>query len=68
MISSNLKKSPLALALGLSMAAGVATSAQASDNPFGATDLSSGYLQLAEGKCGEAKCGGKKEAEAKCGG
>ena len=46
--------------------------AQAAENPFGATQLESGYMQLAgkdgEGKCGEGKCGGdKKEGEGKCG-
>ena len=30
--------------------------AQAADNPFGATQLDSGYMQLA-GKDGEGKCG-----------
>jgi len=52
--------------------------AQAAENPFGATQLESGYMQLAgkdsegkcgEGKCGEGKCGGDKAAdEGKCGG
>jgi uncharacterized low-complexity protein len=49
-------------------------------NPFASTELSSGYMQLAEGKCGgemkgehEAKCGGEmkdkaeKMKEGKCG-
>jgi uncharacterized low-complexity protein len=49
------------------------------ENPFGASQLESGYMVLAgghgekegkcgEGKCGEGKCGGDKEAEeGKCG-
>jgi hypothetical protein len=49
--------------------------ANASDNPFGLSQLDSGYLQVAmeEGKCGGAKkaseemgkCGAKKEMETK---
>ena len=47
--------------------------AHAADNPFGATQLESGYIQLAgndgEGKCGEGKCGGDMaKGEGKCGG
>ncbi|WP_296698179.1 low-complexity protein [Thiocapsa sp. UBA6158] len=45
--------------------------AQAADNPFSAQPLDAGYMQLAgadtEGKCGEGKCGGTKDAEGKCG-
>jgi uncharacterized low-complexity protein len=46
--------------------------ANAEQNPFGATQLDSGYMLLAgaegEGKCGEGKCGGEKgEGEGKCG-
>jgi uncharacterized low-complexity protein len=45
--------------------------ANAEENPFGASQLDSGYLQLAsedgEGKCGEGKCGDDK-GEGKCGG
>ena len=48
-------------ALALSMAMSAAVQAQA--NPFQATDLGGGYMQLAEAKCGEGKCG-----EGKCGG
>ena len=46
--------------------------AQAADNPFAAQPLGNGYMQVAgadtEGKCGEGKCGGTKDAEGKCGG
>ena len=64
---------PLAVAIGaavLGSTAAVGTS-NAVDNPFEVTELSSGYMQLAEGKCGEGKCGGKTEGkcgEGKCGG
>jgi uncharacterized low-complexity protein len=59
-------------------AAALAPLAQASDNPFVATSLATGY-QLAQadgkqsdGKCGEAKCGAEKKSvekkkEGKCG-
>jgi len=38
-------------------------------SPFSSTDLGVGYMVVAEGKCGEGKCGGKKETktEGKCG-
>jgi len=57
-------------------AAPTPASAGSSINPFSATDLGSGYLFLAEGKCGEGRCGGDdkaakttadKDAEGKCG-
>ena len=70
------KKSPFAIAAGAALATSLAMSfsAQASENPFQATALESGY-QLAEGaegkcgegKCGEGKCGENKDAEGKCG-
>lgn len=41
--------------------------ASAAENPFGFKEMDSGYTQIAEGKCGEGKCGGKKP-EATCGG
>jgi uncharacterized low-complexity protein len=45
--------------------------AQAAGNPFAAQPLDTGYMQIAgadtEGKCGEGKCGGTKDAEGKCG-
>ena len=60
------------IALGVAMTSGISTSiAQADTNPFYATALSSGYMQVAEGKNGEGKCGAdkmiKKSSEAKCG-
>ncbi len=64
----------LSAALGTTFIAAMAASpvANADTNPFGMQNLESGYMQLAEGKCGEGKCGeGKmkkeKAKEAKCG-
>lgn len=60
-----------------------AVNVNAAENPFGVTELDSGYMQLAdsdggkcgddkkdrEGKCGEGKCGAEKmKHEGKCGG
>lgn len=74
------KLTPIAAALGTAFALSIATSPVAADsaNPFGMSDLVSGYSvamgdKPAEGKCGEgkkgeAKCGADKKAgEAKCG-
>lgn len=65
--SANL--TPIAAAVGISLAAGAAWSnlAQADQNPFMVVELPSGYMvsAAAEGRCGEAKCGGKKELEGK---
>lgn len=67
---------PIAVVMGTAFAASmamsnVATAADAGANPFAMNELSSGYMQVAsEGKCGEGKCGGKKEKkemEGKCG-
>jgi uncharacterized low-complexity protein len=69
---------PVATAVGFALVGSlsVANLANAADNPFGASQLSQGYLQLAEADkaSGEGKCGGekmsaeqKKEAEGKCG-
>lgn len=63
---------PLAAALGTVLAASLVSlpAANADQNPFGLTKLSSGYMVIAgaEGKCGEGKCGGEKKSEGKCGG
>ena len=68
---------PLAAALGAAFLSTVSASAvvQANENPFSASQLTSGYMQIAamEGKCGEGKCGAKGKAmkkgmEGKCGG
>jgi len=62
------KKTNIALAASSALALSLAAAPVSADtaNPFGMSDLSSGYQQVAEGKCGEGKCGGKK-TEAKCG-
>jgi uncharacterized low-complexity protein len=70
---------PLSLALGAAFITSLAGTgvANAADNPFGMTELSSGYLvaDSKDGKCGasmkdkEGKCGGSmKSEEGKCGG
>jgi len=62
----------LSIAVATAFGAGIALSpmAMADSNPFGATQLSGGYMQIAdahagEGKCGEGKCGDDKKAEKK---
>jgi uncharacterized low-complexity protein len=69
----NLK--PLAIAVGAALTAGMMAISVVNleENPFGMTQLSSGYMvaDKGEGKCGEGKCGeGKEEkkGEGKCGG
>ena len=64
---TNKKKiSPLSTALGASFTISLTISpvAHATDNPFEVTSLDSGYM-VADGH--EGKCGGKKDAEGKCG-
>lgn len=58
------KMKPLAMALGATLAASVATNVMAAENPFSSQALESGYKVMAEGKCGEGKA---KKAEGKCG-
>ena len=64
---TNLK--PLAIALGAAFVTTLATTpvANAAENPFAMSDLSSGYMvaEKAEGKCGGSKA---KDTEGKCGG
>ena len=67
-MSKKLIQKPLAAAMGAAFLSSVsaATVVEANENPFAATQLSSGYMQVAmEGKCGEGKCGGSKADEAK---
>jgi uncharacterized low-complexity protein len=67
-MSSKSVKNPLAIALSTAFAAslGAVSTAGAAENPFGMTELSSGYMvaDSHEGKCGEGK---KMEKEGKCG-
>ena len=73
-------KNTLTSAVGTLLVSGLAFSGavQADSNPFGATELSSGYMLIAEASCGgnmktgEAACGGDKKdsnktAEGSCG-
>ncbi|MAA74734.1 MAG: hypothetical protein CMN28_08515 [Salinisphaeraceae bacterium] len=64
---------PLSIALGTAFAATVTFAGMASagnSNPFQAEEISgtSSTVILAEGKCGEGKCGGEKGGEGSCGG
>jgi len=77
------KMKPMALAISTAVCGSIIamSSVQAETNPFGMTDLSSGYMiacaegkcggdmKSKEGKCGEGKCGGDKSKakEGKCG-
>ena len=81
-MSQESTKNPLSIALGAAFATSLAAApvANAADNPFAMSELSSGYMVAEshmEGKCGEGKCGGAKAtttedaekttAEGKCG-
>ena len=65
-------KTSIALATSAVLTAGLALSptlVNADTNSFASTELSSGYMQLAEGNCGankkaEAKCGANKDGNA----
>ena len=63
---------PIAAVVGVAFVSSmtVSSAALASENPFEAADLESGYMLAGdkdkEGKCGEGKCGEDKE-EGKCG-
>ena len=67
-MSKKFDKKPLAFALGTIVAGSLAvtTTANADADPFGMSDLSTGYMQVAEGEakkegsCGEGKCGANK--------
>ncbi|MGR8940856.1 MAG: hypothetical protein ACU83V_01355 [Gammaproteobacteria bacterium] len=50
----NLKKSPLAAAMGAAVITSLSATAHAEANPFGMTELNSGYMQVA---AGEMQCG-----------
>lgn len=72
-MSKKVEKKPLAMALGTAVAASLSSGmASAEVNPFGMSELSSGYMAVAEaeeGKGGEMKCGASmmKDGEMKCG-
>ena len=61
-MSKATQKTPLVLAVSTALTIGLSATStvNAADNPFGLTDLSSGYMVVAEGKCGEGTCGGDK--------
>lgn len=65
------KLNPLAATIGAAVVASALSApvAQASENPFAASDLNAGYQLAAhaEGKCGEGKCGEDKKGEGSCG-
>jgi uncharacterized low-complexity protein len=66
----NVSKTTLTLAMTVALGAAGSASADLSQNPFEMQQLESGYVQLAEakaqdGKCGEGKCGGNEAAEEK---
>jgi len=67
----NTMKKSLSAAAGVTFAAAMSASpaVSADTNPFGMQNLESGYMHVAEGKCGEGKCGEGKKAgkEGKCG-
>lgn len=59
---------PLAAAIGTAFALSIAAAPVSAEvNPFGMTDLSAGYQQVAEGKCGAQQKAEKKGTEGKCG-
>jgi uncharacterized low-complexity protein len=70
-MSSKTSLKPLAAAIGATLVASLAgvTVANADQNPFGLTQLSSGYMvaDMAEGKCGGKTGAGDKTMEGKCG-
>ena len=62
-----MSKNKFSTVLGAAVASSLVGVAGASENPFAAKDLASGYVQLAEATketkemvCGEGKCGGQK--------
>jgi uncharacterized low-complexity protein len=75
-MSDKITLKPIAAALGTTFAVTLAASplANAADNPFGLTNLGSGYMVAEEGKCGgemeggEAAGGEKESGEGACGG
>ncbi|GAA0792551.1 hypothetical protein [Marinobacterium sediminicola] len=70
-MSKHTKPTIAAVGTAFLLGLGATSGAIAAENPFAAQPLSNGYAQLAEAKCGEAKCGGdtapKADTEGKCG-
>lgn len=70
-MSNHTKPTIAAVGTAFLLGLGATSSAVAAENPFAAQPLNSGYAELAEAKCGEAKCGGdatpKADTEGKCG-
>ncbi len=64
-------KKILSIILAAFFTASLSFSVQATENPFGMSDLDQGAQLVMssnkEGKCGEGKCGGDKKKEGKCG-
>lgn len=70
MMAKNIELKTISAALSAALAVSmfVLPTANAGENPFVMTELSSGFLVAdAEGKCGEGKCGGDRDSEGKCG-
>ena len=66
----NVSKTTLTLAMTLALGAAGSVNAGQSQNPFGMQHLNSGYIQLAEAKAQDGKCGNTTETKAsdgKCG-
>jgi uncharacterized low-complexity protein len=68
LMNKSMKKS-LAVALGTTFAAAMSASpvVNAEANPFGMQNLESGYVHVADAKCGGSKDAAKTEGEGKCG-
>ena len=69
-MNKKLSAKSVVLAAGASFAISLAASpvAMADTNPFAMTKVTSNPMQVAEGKCGEGKCGGSEPtSEGKCG-
>ncbi len=63
-MSNHTKPTIAAVGTAFLLGLGASASANAMENPFSAQPLSSGYAQLAESSCGEAKCGADKKPKA----
>jgi uncharacterized low-complexity protein len=69
----NISKTTLTLAMTVALGAAGSVNADQSQNPFGMQHLNSGYIQLAEAKTTDGKCGNNnsgmetKASDGKCG-